>query len=119
MASGGFTGPSRTSDASTYRVTALTIGCLGASPSTDRKGPLAPLIYAPTDNGISIAARLRYFTALLSAVGLRLIGWMLPAGSNGKLGGFAGGLSPGARKQRAPITRTSDLCMRMFPDSSQ
>jgi hypothetical protein len=67
---------------------------------------------------ISIVARLRYCTALLSAVGLRLIGRVLPAGNSGKLGGFAGGVSPGARKQRAPITRTSDLCMRMFPDSS-
>jgi hypothetical protein len=61
---------------------------------------------------------MRYFTALLSPVGLRLIGRMLPAGSSGKLGGFAGGVSPGARKQRAPNTRTSDLCMRMFPNSS-
>jgi len=71
--------------------------------------PFAPL---------SCAARLSYFTALLSAVGQRLIGRMLLAGRSGKLGGFTGGGSPGARKQRAPITRTSDLRMRMFPNSS-
>jgi hypothetical protein len=65
-----------------------------------------------------IAAWLRYFTGLVSAAGLRLIGRMLPAGSGGKRGGFAGGVSPRARKPRTPVTRTCDPCMRMFPNSS-
>jgi hypothetical protein len=39
---------------------------------------------------------------------------MLPAGSGGKLGGFAGGGSPLARKLRAIIGGGSDPCMQIL-----
>jgi hypothetical protein len=40
-----------------------------------------------------------------------LMAGMLASGSGGKLGGFAGGCSPRARKQRAAAARISDLCI--------
>lgn len=53
-------------------------------PDTQR---VAPLTNIPVDRAADQAA-----------LGLRLIGRVLPSGSGGKLGGFDGGCCPGARK---------------------
>jgi hypothetical protein len=67
------------------------------------------LALAIAAGGASLAADQAH-RGRVGGLGLLMAG-MLASGSGGKLGGFAGGCSPRARKQRAAAARISDLCI--------